>query len=79
MEHPRFKPDRPGSSNPWPQNLELIDVDKTCEQMPGKRSNKEYETQGWNAALLGHAEAACPYYETSTASRYWLKGFRSVN
>jgi ribosome modulation factor len=47
-------------------------------QMPGKRTNKEYEMQGWNAALAGFAAADCPYFATSTAEKYWLRGFRSA-
>lgn len=40
-------------------------------------TNKDYELQGWNAASAGVAESECPYYATSTAEKYWLKGHRS--
>ena len=46
-------------------------------QMPGKRTNKDYLTQGWNAAIAGFKITDCPYYATSTAEKYWLKGFKS--
>ncbi|MBY3333763.1 hypothetical protein HFN71_28635 [Rhizobium laguerreae] len=41
-------------------------------------TNKDYEMQGWNASLAGIPEDACPYYATSTAEKYWLKGHRSA-
>lgn len=44
--------------------------------MPGKRTNKEYEVQGWNAKEAGYKESDCPYYASSTAEKYWKKGFR---
>jgi ribosome modulation factor len=47
-------------------------------QMPGKRTNREYEMQGWNAALAGFSIDDCPYYATSTAERLWKKGHRSA-
>lgn len=46
--------------------------------MPGNRTLKEYELQGWNAKQQGFREADCPYYATSTASERWLKGFRNA-
>lgn len=46
--------------------------------IPGKATNKTLEMQGWNAALAGHKITDCPYYATSTAEKYWLRGFRSV-
>ncbi|MBZ9888107.1 hypothetical protein LB559_09160 [Mesorhizobium sp. BR1-1-3] len=42
-------------------------------------TNKDYEVQGWNAASFGVKAEDCPYYATSTAEKYWLKGHRSVN
>lgn len=39
-------------------------------------TNKDYQVQGWNAAQNGIHAADCPYYETSTAGRYWLAGHR---
>ena len=45
-------------------------------QMPGKRTNKDYQMQGWNAAIAGFTIDQSPYYETSTADKYWRKGFR---
>jgi ribosome modulation factor len=53
-------------------------TDKTCHPMPGKRTNKEYHGQGWNAALKGHSIDECPYYATSTAEKHWKAGFRSA-
>ena len=41
------------------------------------RTNKEYEVQGWNAALAGLSVEDCPYYATSTAEKLWKKGFQS--
>lgn len=45
--------------------------------MPGYRTNKEYIIQGWNAREHGIALEDCPYYESSTAAKYWIKGWRS--
>lgn len=42
-------------------------------------TNKDYQLQGWNAAEAGVAETDCPYYATSTAEKYWLKGHRSAS
>lgn len=53
-------------------------MDKSCEQMPGKRTNKEYFTQGWNAANLGHKIEECPYYASSIAEKHWKAGFKSA-
>lgn len=44
----------------------------------GKTSNKTLLMQGWNAAREGFSEKDCPYYATSTAEKYWLRGFRSL-
>ena len=45
--------------------------------LPGKAANKAFEMQGWNAKRAGFKESDCPYYSTSAAEKYWLKGFRS--
>ncbi|WP_337846831.1 DEAD/DEAH box helicase family protein [Sphingomonas sp.] len=47
------------------------------QQMPGKRTTKEYQQQGWNAAESGWSIDDDPYLPTSTASDAWRKGFRS--
>jgi hypothetical protein len=49
----------------------------TNAPMPGKRTNKEYVMQGWNARQFGIALADCPYYASSTAAKYWVKGWNS--
>lgn len=41
-------------------------------------ANKQYELQGWNAAVAGFKIEDCPYYASSTAEKYWLKGFKSA-
>lgn len=40
-------------------------------------TNKQFEVQGWNAKRAGFKAEDCPYYATSTAEKYWLKGFNS--
>lgn len=40
-------------------------------------TNKDYEVQGWNAKINGIAATDCPYYYSSTAEKYWLKGWNS--
>lgn len=40
-------------------------------------TNKDYFLQGWNAAQAGVKIEDCPYYATSTAEKYWLKGYKS--
>lgn len=46
--------------------------------IPGKVTNKAYEVQGWNARVAGFSAKDCPYYATSTAEKYWLRGFRAA-
>lgn len=46
--------------------------------LPGKATNRQYEMQGWNAARAGLKASDCPYYATSTAEKYWLKGFKAA-
>lgn len=46
--------------------------------MPGKKTNKQLEMQGWNAALAGFRVDQCPYCATSTSEKYWLRGFKSA-
>lgn len=46
-------------------------------QMPGNRTLKEYETQGWNAAREGWSIDDNPYLASSSASDRWRKGWRS--
>jgi ribosome modulation factor len=41
-------------------------------------TNKDYQVQGWNAAEAGIDAKDCPYYATSTAEKYWLKGHKSA-
>jgi hypothetical protein len=41
-------------------------------------TNKQYFTQGWNAANAGIAAVDCPYYPTSGAEKQWLKGHASA-
>lgn len=41
-------------------------------------TNKDYEIQGWNAFKAGIDQSQCPYYSSSTAEKYWLKGFKSA-
>jgi ribosome modulation factor len=41
-------------------------------------TNKDYQIQGWNAKRAGVKKEDCPYYATSTAEKYWLKGWASV-
>lgn len=41
-------------------------------------TNKQYFTQGWNAALAGFGIDECPYYATSTAEKHWKAGHRSA-
>lgn len=53
-------------------------INGPISQMPGKRSNKEYIMQGWNAAIEGFTIDQCPYYATSTAERLWKQGFRTA-
>lgn len=45
-------------------------------QMPGRRTNKEYQMQGDNARLAGWDESDNPYYASSTAGEQWAKGWR---
>ncbi len=54
----------------------------TNAQLPPKangkpHTNKDYQEQGWNAVRAGYDENECPYYASSTAEKYWLKGHRS--
>jgi ribosome modulation factor len=56
-------------------------INKPLGDQPGRRkppTNKEFETQGWNAKEAGIKIEDCPYYPTSTAEKYWKKGWRSV-
>lgn len=48
--------------------------------MPGKVTNKQLFTQGWNAAVAGRGYTIddCPYYATSTAEKHWKAGYRSA-
>lgn len=43
-----------------------------------QNTNKDYLVQGWNAAVNGVSVNDCPYYATSTAEKYWLKGHKSA-
>lgn len=45
--------------------------------IPGKATCKQYEMQGWNARRAGHSRDDCPYFASSTAAKYWLRGFGS--
>ena len=52
-------------------------------QMPcirnGKKTTlKDYETQGWNAAIAGHTIGQNPYLWSSTCWERWNKGFRAA-
>lgn len=67
-----------GSSGYASRNKNDAGNDLTCAQMPGKRTNKEYVQQGWNANLLGHSIDECPYYATSPAEKLWKQGWRSA-
>lgn len=49
----------------------------TNAPMPGKRTNKEYTQQGWNARNAGFKVEDCPYFASSTAAKYWIKGWNS--
>lgn len=49
------------------------------EPMQGKRTNKQYHVQGWNAANEGIAIDDCPYYESSTAEKHWKAGHRTAS
>ena len=55
-----------------------IDYSKhgSISQMPGKRANKEYVMQGGYAFRSGFQLSDCPYYDTSTTSNLWKKGWR---
>ena len=53
-------------------------TDPMISAMPGKRTNKQYEVQGWNAARFGFKIFDCPYYASSTSEKYWIKGFKSA-
>ena len=62
--------------------LETTDMGFINAPLPAKpngkpNTNKDYERQGWNAAQAGVKESECPYYTSSTAEKYWLKGHRS--
>lgn len=53
------------------------------EQLPRKangkpHTNKDFYTQGWNAALAGVAIEDCPYYPSSIAEKHWKAGHRSA-
>lgn len=49
----------------------------TNAALTGKRTNKEYVMQGWNAHKFGIALADCPYFDSSTAAKLWIKGWNS--
>lgn len=44
--------------------------------MPGYRTLKAYQLQGWNASQYGYKVDDCPYYATSDAEKHWKRGFR---
>lgn len=56
-----------------------MQVPSPITPMPGKKTNKQLELQGWNAAVAGYRVEDCPYYTCSTAGERWLKGFRSAS
>ena len=41
-------------------------------------TNKDYNMQGWNAAVAGIHIDDCPYYPTSTAEKHWKAGHRGA-
>ncbi len=49
----------------------------TNAPLPGKRANKEYVMQGYNARKFGFALDDCPYYASSAAEKLWIKGWNS--
>jgi hypothetical protein len=61
----------------WDKGASKGENDMTNAPMPGKRTNKEYVMQGWNARQFGIALADCPYYASSTAAKCWVKGWNS--
>lgn len=58
--------------------MTFINAPLPAKQNGKPNTNKDYETQGWNAASAGIAIEDCPYYASSTAEKYWLKGHRSA-
>lgn len=49
--------------------------------LTGKANGKpntdaDYYNQGRDARAAGYAESDCPYYSSSTAETFWLRGFR---
>lgn len=50
--------------------------------LTGKASGRpntdtDYYRQGCNARAAGYAATDCPYYASSTAETYWLRGLRA--
>lgn len=62
---------------PENQRAEAPEAPMAIQQMPGKRTLKDYRLQGWNAAEAGWSIDDDPYYASSPASDAWRKGFRS--
>ena len=55
-----------------------IDYSKhgSISQIPGNRPNRDYVGQGGYAFRSGFQLSDCPYYDTSTLSKLWKKGWR---
>lgn len=42
------------------------------------RTNKEYMMQGFNAGKEGISVTECPYFASSTAEKWWIKGHKDA-